>query len=335
MTQLAILFRAGVQLVPSLEILAKQEIGVGSEIISKVAQKLSQGHTLSDSLSEDPEVFPGTLISSIRLGEKSGGLSSALHNCGLELSEERDLSRKLQSATMYPMSVVILAGGFFVLLVLFFVPRMLSLLDGLQAEISPGLDLVFRILEVLMNPWIVFSIFQAGLLVLLLAVMWRRTERGRLRFDDLLLSLPLFGSLAVRASSVRFSRGLATMLRSGGQILNSVNTAAETLDNHALRRQILRAALDIQHKGDQLHSALGRYVEFDLTMLHLIAAGEESGRLERVLLLYSKFAQAQVEQDIEQLLSLIEPLVLGALGIAVGLLSLAFFLPITQVMSNL
>ena len=326
--QLYSLLSAGVPLVRSLRGLADNSRNrrLGEEI-NRIAGRLEQGSTFSDAMAQAPDVFPRLLVAMTRVGEASGRLEESLERMAQNLEQERNTRDQVKQALRYPSFVMIAIGLAIVVVNLFVIPAFADMFENFDAE----LPLPTRML-------IGFSAFMQDnglylLLGLIAAMMlFRRavnTPAGRLRWDRYKLRLPLSGGILVRALLGRFSRTLSMSLRSGVPVLQALTAVADTTDNAHVAEGIKRMRTGIE-QGESLYAVAEGSGLFTSLVLQMLAVGEETGQVSDMMDQVATYYEREVQADLDQLSSYIEPIVIGFIGLLVLILAAGIFLPMWQ-----
>jgi general secretion pathway protein F len=329
--QLAGLLRAGVPILRALDTIQRQsESPAFQSVMTDMASAVRDGKTLSEALRRYPALFPDLYINMVRSGESSGMLEEIL----LRLAEAREGDDELQSrivaALAYP-SLVLTMGALSVFVILaFFLPRIVHLFEGMG-----GLTLPWPT-RIVLGTSAFFARYWAWLAALAVAAGFaaRRTlatERGRLFVDGAVLHLPLVGRFARDTDIVRFARTLALLVRAGIPVERSLNLGANTLANRQLRSAVLTVAGETVRQGATIASGFGRQGDIPAFVTNMVAVGEESGRLDEALNEVAAFYQRELERDLRLLSTLLEPLLILAVGAMVGFIIFAMLLPVFQI----
>ena len=329
-TQLATLIGAHVPMSEALTALVDQSDKPQLKVIlSKVKERVMEGATLADSMAHHPKVFDALYIHMVRAGERSGALSAVL----ARLAKFNDAQVKLQGQILAAVAYPILMGavGLFIILGLFLgvIPRIRSLFDSLGGE--DGLPLITRVVflmgDLLVNYFWLGPFLAAAVFFSLRA--WLRTEGGRLRFDKFKLSMPLFGKLNRQVAIARFCRTLSTLLQSGVQILTALNIAEKIASNVVLEEAIQSATKNIA-EGQSIATPLKASGQFPPLVTHMIAIGERTGELERMLTSVATAYEEQVDATVSTLTSLLAPLMILLMGGVIFLVALGLLLPMAN-----
>jgi len=324
--QLATMVDSGIPLLQSLDILTEQiENPSFRRIIMKTRNDVETGSSLSGALSKHPRVFSPLYVNMVKAGESSGMLDDILDRLATYLEKMNALRRKVKSALIYPAVVVTMA----VLITTFLMLKVIPTFKGIFETLGGTLPLPTRILisvSDLLNRYFLYGLAVLILFVIAL-VMYIRTEKGRLNKDRVLMHLPIFGKLFQKATVARFARTFSTLVKSGVPILGSLEIVGKSAGNKVIEMALEEARTSIR-EGENIAGPLSKRGVFPPMVIRMIAVGEESGELEKMLSKISDFYEEQVEAAVAGLTSIIEPVIIAFLGVVVGGIVISMFLPI-------
>ncbi|HEY1506411.1 MAG TPA: type II secretion system F family protein [Stellaceae bacterium] len=315
--QLGMLIQAGLSLDRALEmVLTLVERQDEQESIRAVLDRVRGGSTLADAMAAQNGLFPAYYIGMVRAAEASGSLDTTLHYLA-ELLERADAAREqVKSALIYPLLVLATGAGSIAVLFEFVIPRFRPLFEGAGTTLPLMTQIVLGISDVMQND----SLFVlVGLL--LLWMLWRRhigSPEGRKRWHRRILKLPLLGALVVKTEVSRFGRTLGTLLRSGVSPLNALLITQETISNLALR-DALAGVVDSVKEGKGLAEPLSQTGVVPTLAVNLIRVGEETARLDDMLLKVADIYEQETKRGVDRLLALLVPAVTIGLGVVVAL----------------
>lgn len=331
--QLSTIVSAGLPLMQGLDILADQTDDPNfSAVIDAVAQEVESGETFSDSLRKYPKVFPDLYISMIRAGEAGGDLDGVLLQLADYLEASEDLKRRIKGAMTYPIvafgMIVLIASG----LIIFVVPQFAEIFNQFGKTLPAPTRILLATSDFLRTwySWVIILGVIIGLTMFLR--VYRKTESGRFQLDALKLRLPVFGPLLRKVAISRFTRTLSTLTRSGVAILAALEIVERTAGNEVFAKAI-RESADSVRNGETLADPLARAEVFPTMVTRMIAVGEKTGALETMLMKISDFYDSEVKATVDQLTSLIEPILIMMMGIVVGSIVVALFMPILMLSS--
>ncbi|WP_029287148.1 type II secretion system F family protein [Cellulomonas sp. HZM] len=329
--QMATMISAGLSLLRTLTILAEQtESKPLAKVLAQTRNDVEQGGSLSESLGRHKEIFPPLMINMIKAGEVGGFLEDALLSVAENYEAEVKLRAQIKSAMTYPVMVFIMAILAVVGMLLFIVPVFKKMFEDLGGSLpAPTQFLVF-----------LSGIMKVAAPILLVAVIafsiwWRRhknDEAVRKTVQPLMLRLPIFGPLFQKVAIARFTRNFGTMMGSGVPILQALEIVGETSGNYVIEV----AVKDVQESvrtGKSLAGPLAEHHVFPPMVVQMVATGEDSGSLETMLSKISEFYDEEVSATTAQLTSLIEPLMIAVLGVIIGGMIVALYMPIFSIFS--
>lgn len=327
--QLATMIDSGITLVIALDILKGQiENRSFAQIVFRIYQDVESGKSFCDSVAQYPAVFSGFYINMIRAGEASGTLDEVLDRIALYLEKTAALQRKVKSSLVYPAVVITMAFLITALLLLKVVPTFKSIFESLGGALPFPTQVLIAISDMFRK---YFFIMLGGLTAaIVLLKRYINTPKGRYQFDRLMLRLPIFGPLFLKASVARFARTFSTLMRSGIPILNALDIVAKTSGNKIIEEAIENSRQAIR-QGEPIAAPLEKSKVFPLMAVRMIGVGERAGELEKMLSKIADFYEEQVDAAVSGLTSIIEPLVIAFLGIVIGGIVLALFLPIFKI----
>lgn len=327
--QLATLIDSGIPLVAALRILADQVENVGlKNVVRGLRHDVESGLSFSDALARFPRVFSTFFISMVRSGETSGMLDDVLERVATYLEKTAALARKVKSSLVYPGVVLTMAVMITTVLLLKVVPTFKGIFDMLGGNLPLPTVILITVSDVLKNMFI-FVVIGFAILIFLLK-KYINTDKGRYRYDKMLLRFPILGMLFRKVAVAKFSRTLATLVRSGVSILDALSIVAKTAGNKVVE-QAVNESLHSVREGEPIAQPLIRSGVFPTMVTAMIGVGEKTGKLETMLTKISDFYDEQVDAAVSGLTSMIEPLVIAFLGLIIGGIVVALFLPIFQI----
>jgi type IV pilus assembly protein PilC len=324
--QLATMVDAGLPLIQSLQALYEQTDHPGfNAVIGQLISAIEQGASFSDALGQHSKVFSGLFVNMVRAGEASGTLAEILDRVAGYLEASAALKRKVKSALIYPAVVTTMAIAITILLMV----KVIPVFENIYKSFDSALPLPTQVLlgiSRFMRTWFLAAI---GMLVggIFALRMWINTETGRFRFDRFKFTLPVFGELIKKISVSRFSRTLGVLVRSGVPILSALDIVGKTAGNKVVEAAVDEAIEEIK-RGENIAEPLAASKVFPPMVTRMIGVGERSGKLEVMLEKISDFYDDQVNAAVAGLTSLIEPLLIGFLGIVIGGIVICMFMPL-------
>lgn len=326
--ELLVLLKAGLPILQVLDtLLERQETGGMQEVLMAIRQDIKGGNSLSESLAKFPRHFPQLYISSIRAGEKTGDLPVTLERYIGYQKRVETIKARVKNATFYPM----LLTGAVVLVVLFLMLYVVPTFSQIYADANVKLPLLTRLLIATANGMVgFFPLFLAGLVVaVLLLRLFLKSEKGAFLFDRMKLRVPFFGPLLSEYALLSFCRTLGTILLSGIPIVQALQMSRGTLNNRLLEREIILATRRIE-EGMSLSESFDRAGFFPNIALRMIAVGETGGSLPVMLSDVSEYYESEVERRLDRLTTLVEPVMMASMGLLIGGIVVAMYVPIFQ-----
>ncbi len=327
--QLAVLVGAGIPLVESLTALVEQvEHERLKRILSDVKQRVNEGSSLADALAAHPKVFSTLYVNMIRAGESSGALEIVLVRLADFTETQARLRSRITGAMVYPAAMAVI--GTFIMGVLFTVviPKITKIFEDTKVTLPWNTVALIRFSTFMRDWW--WALGLAAIVGVWLLRRWQATESGRARWDVWVLGLPLFGSLIRQVAVARFARTLATLLKSGVPLLASMDIVKNIVGNTRLQK-VIEDSRDSIREGESIATPLKRSGEFPPLVYHMVAIGERSGQLEDMLKNVADAYDSQVETRIGALMSLLEPVMIIAMGVVVAFIVLSILMPILQI----
>jgi type IV pilus assembly protein PilC len=327
--QLATMLASGLTLLRALVIITSQtENKKFASVLKQVTEDVETGTALSVALSTHPRIFPSLMINMIRAGETGGFLDSALASVATNFEKEAKLRSTIKSAMTYPVMVLFMAFVAVIAMLVFIVPVFQNMFEGLGGE----LPLPTQFLVVLSQNMVwMLPVLIVGILVG--AGWWaknKNVDRVRAVVDPLKLRMPVFGSLLKKIAVARFTRNLADMTAAGVPILTALSVVGATSGNWVVETASERISESVR-EGRPIAEQLAKESVFPPMVAQMVAVGEDSGSLETMLLKVSEFYDAEIEATTAALTSLIEPLLIAFLGVVVGGMIVALYLPIFNI----
>lgn len=324
--QFATMVNAGLTLVNSLDILTEQiENKALSNNIKVVKSDVEAGSTLADAMAKFPRVFSELYISMVRAGEIGGVLDDILLKIADLMEKDYALRQKIKTAMSYPSFVAGAAILMSIFMLTFILPQFVGIFAQFGGEL-PALTQFFVTLTYLFNKyWYIFFMVFAALVAAFLAYI--KTPNGKLNFDKFKLNAPVFGEINRKGAIARFTRILGTLIKSGVPILEALSVSSNAIGNLVISSAVLGAKTKIK-EGQSISGPLADSGVFPPMVTQMIMVGEESGELEEMLINVAKFYDQEVDRTVDNLTAIIEPLLMVFIGLTVGIMIIAMYLPI-------
>jgi type IV pilus assembly protein PilC len=325
--QLATMMSAGVPLVQAFEIIGRGHENAGmQELILKIKAEVESGTSLSDTLSKHPLYFDDLVISLVGAGEQAGVLETLLDKIATYKEKTEYLKSKIKKALFYPTAVIIVAIIVTAILLIFVVPQFEELFSNFGADLPAFTRMVVNLSEFMQSYWwLVFGII-AGAGVGFVQGKRRSRKFGRV-LDRMVLKLPIIGPIMHKAAVARYARTLSTMFAAGVPLVEALQSVAGATGNVVYSDAVLMIR-DSVATGQQLTFAMNQTGLFPNMVEQMVAIGEESGSLDAMLAKVADFYEQEVDDAVDALSSLLEPLIMSILGILIGGLVVAMYLPI-------
>jgi type IV pilus assembly protein PilC len=324
--QLATMIDAGLAMVQSLQALADQTTNkVMRDVIRDICTRVEGGDSFSEALQKHPKVFSRLYVCMVAAGEKGGLLAEILARLATYLENAARLRKKVKSAMMYPTVVTVVAILITIFLLVKVVPVFGEIFASFGAELPKPTQALID-LSKFVQKWILLILIGGGGGV----YGWLhfiKTPTGRKFWDTYRIRLPLFGSIAHKICLARFTRTLASLVRSGVPILEVLQIVSQTVGNVVMEKAIRTASADIE-RGESISAAIGKHPVFPTMIVRMLTAGEQTGKIDNMLERISDFLDEEIETTLSGLTSLIEPILIVFLGVVVGGMVICMFLPI-------
>lgn len=331
--QFATMIDAGIPIMQSLEALGEQASNpTFKNTINAIREDIQLGAGLSAAFAKHTYIFDSLYVNMIRVGETGGVLTTVLERIALYLEKSEKLKQKVQAAMIYPAVVVTMAMMITVGLLIFVVPTFSQIYTSLGQKL-PMMTQVLIDFSNLLRHQILFLII-GGVIAFFVFVQYRKTPAGGLQIDKILLKLPIFGDIICKVAVSRFCRTFSTLSQSGVPILEGLDIVEKTCGNKVIELVVEDIKKSVQ-EGETVAGPLSKSKVFPPMVTRMIAIGEKSGQLEKMMTKVAEFYDDQVDAAVEGLTKLIEPLIIGFLGIVVGFIVIALFMPILSLATAL
>lgn len=324
--QLSTLVGAGIPLLEGIEILVDQtEKAAFKNVIRKLYEEVRAGKSFSEALDKHPKTFSFLFIHMVRAGETSGHLEEILDRLATYLEKTSALQKKIRSALTYPAVVTAMAMIITTGMMTFIIPKFAEIFRSVNAKLPVPTQILIEVSNFVKGNLLLVVGFWLG--IFFTFRLWTKSKSGRFAWDALKLKFPVFGPLFLKVAVSKFCRTFATLVKSGVPMLSSLEIVAYTSGNAQLEKLILGVRTSVT-KGEGISGPLSQSTILPLMAVRMIAVGEETGELEKMLSKIADFYDSQVDSTVSALTSLIEPLVIAFLGIVIGGIVISMFLPI-------
>ena len=331
--QLSVLMDAGLPIVRSLKILGNQQKpGTLKNILVEVAEDVETGSSFSESLGKHPKTFDKLYVNMVKAGEAGGVLDVILQRLAAFMERMEALKRKIIGASIYPAVVITIAIAVVLAIMKFIVPKFKEVFTQVRVPMPGMTEMLMTISDVIVGYW--WAIVAAPFLVYFLIRLWGKTRGGRLTIDRLKLTSPLIGPIIKKSVISRFCRTLGTLLQSGVPILEALSIVKNATGNEIVANAI-STVHDSIREGENIAEPLAACGVFDDIVINMIDVGEETGELDKMLLKIADNYDAEVDAAVTALMSILEPLLIVGLGITVGFIVVALFLPLISLLEGI
>lgn len=327
--QLATMMSSGVPLVQAFEIIGRGHENIGmQELVLAIKNDVEAGGTLAEALAKHPRYFSELYINLVHAGEHAGILETLLHKIATYLEKIETLKGKIKKALFYPMAVIVVAFIITSILLIFVIPQFQELFSGFGADLPAPTLFVIHLSEFFQKWWWAIFFGIGGAVYLLLEA--KKRSRGFAHFmDRMSLKLPVIGDILNKAAIARFARTLSTMFAAGTPLVEAMVSVAGASGNIVYHDAIMKMRDEIS-TGTQLQAAMRESQLFPNMVIQMVAIGEEAGSLDQMLAKVADFYEEEVDNAIDALSSLLEPMIMVFLGVIIGGLVIAMYLPIFQ-----
>jgi len=331
--QLATMFSAKVPIIQALTALANQtKSPVFRETIFRLAEDIEAGSMLSRALEKFPKAFSDFYVSMVRSGEAAGNLENALNYLADNLEKEQYLMRKVTSAMYYPIFILVGFAGVVVVLLVMVIPQLTSILEETGQQLPWTTRFIIGLSGFVKN----YGIFVAIFLAIVVGILLKLTRKGQGRYilDKIKINIPLVGMLYRKIYLARFSQNFATLIKGGLTIMRSFKVVADTMGNMIYRDIVLEAMEEVR-VGGEISSVFALHPEVPSLVVQMLATGEKTGQLEKILQNVGSFYEKEVDATVEGLSQLIEPILIVFLGVGVAILVASILVPIYNTVGNM
>jgi len=329
--QLATMIDSGLSILRALSILAEQtESKSLAKIIGDMKVDIEQGLSFSQAVARQPKTFPPLYLAMVRAGEVGGVLDETMTRLAATLEKQLELRAKVKSAMTYPIVVAAIVVLIVTGMLLFVVPMFEGMYKDLGGKLPLPTQILINASQLMLHIWWLVAIVMVGVTVAFRR--WIAKPEGRLRWDQFKLRVPIFGPLMAKSALARFARTLAALIRSGVPIMESLDIVGDTTGNAVISRALVAARERIR-LGESVSTALTNDDVFPPMVVQMIAVGEETGALDHLLEKIADFYDAEVQATVDSLTSLIEPALMVFMGVSVGGMVIALYLPMFQLIN--
>lgn len=330
--QLSTMITAGLTLTEGLNILQQQSKDALGKMINDVLREIEGGSTFAKALSNQGKTFSLVYIQLVKAGETAGVLDQVLDRLANNLEKQKEFQAKTKGALIYPIIVILAMIAVSFVMMVFVVPKLTQMYKDLNVQLPLMTQALIALSNFFVNFWWAIIGGVVGGSIAFRA--WRKTDKGRLTFDRFMLKLPVLGVLRQKVVLTEFCRTSGLLLGAGISVLQVLEILSDAMDNKLYQDAMKESAKQIE-KGIPLSQSIAKYDIFPPILPQMISVGEETGKLDDVLLKLSAYFEAESEQAVKNLTAAFEPMIMVVLGLGVGTLVIAIILPIYNITANI
>ena len=329
--QFATMIDSGVPITQAMEALVEQTTNPSlRQVLDNICLDIKEGNGLSASFAKYPKVFDNLYVNMLRVGEAGGILNQVLERTASYLEKSEKFKQKIQSAMIYPVVIVGIALSISTGLIIFVVPTFAHIYDSLGQKLPAMTQMLIDFSNILRHYALFVALFIAGAVALF--KHYRKTPNGSLMVDRILLKLPIFGEMICKVTVSRFCHTFSTLMQSGVPILESLEVVKQSSGNRVIEllAEDLKSGI---REGEGVAVTLSKSSVFPVMVTRMISIGEKSGKLDVMLTKVAEFYDEEMDSTMEGLTKIMEPVIIGFLGIVIGFIVVALFMPILNMAS--
>lgn len=329
--QFATMINSGVSITRALAILAEQtDNPTLAEVIRQLRKDVEAGLSLSEALAKHDKIFPPIFVNMTRAGEAGGVLDEVLLRLAEHFEKDAAIRGRVKSALTYPVAVLVFSLLIATAMIVFVVPTFMNMFESLGGNLPAATQMLVNLSNFVRGRWYIIIGTIVG--IIYVYKFLNKTEKGKFFFDSLKLKLPIFGMLIKKMSLSKFARTFSTLVASGVPILQAMDIVADTAGNEVVAKAIREARSSIK-EGESISKPLSKSPVFPPMVVQMISIGEETGALDTMLKKIADFYDEEVSAMVESLTSLLEPILMIFLGILIGGIVIALYLPMFSIIS--
>jgi type IV pilus assembly protein PilC len=323
---------AGLGIVPCLEILVAQtENKSFKNAIADTYEEVQKGLTFSESMKQHKEIFPTILVSMVEAGEVSGNLDTVMLRMAEHFEKENKLENKVKSALVYPAVLAVVMVAVVIFMLVFIMPTFVGMFEGSGTALPGPTQFLINLSNSFQTYWYIYI---AAIIAIVVGMsMYKKSEEGTRFFDSLKLRLPIVKGTSTMLITSRFTRTLSTLLSSGIPLIQAMEVVSRVVSNSVIEERLLNGIESIR-KGVSLSRTIKDVGIFPPMVDSMIRIGEESGSLDNMLYKTADFYDEEMEASLQKLTSLIEPLMIVVMGLVIGFIVIAMYLPMFDMMKT-
>ncbi len=328
--QLSTMITAGLSLTEALDILLRQSKPTMGKVVDDILREVEGGSTFWKALEKQGKVFSVVYIQLVKAGETAGILDEILSRLADTMERQKEFRSKTKGALIYPVIVLIAMIGIVILMMVAVVPKLTAMYKDLGATLPLPTQILIHISNFFVNDWLILLVGSIGGYAAFR--WWKNTTKGHVQFDQFLLKLPIMGELRQKILLTEFCETTGLLLGAGIPLLQTLDIMADGLDNIVYQNAVRESAQQVE-KGVPLSQTLSHYNFFPPILSQMVAVGEETGKMNEVLLKLATYFQSESEHAVKNLTTAFEPTIIVLLGVVVGGLLMAIILPIYNLSS--
>ncbi len=331
---LANMIEAGLSLTRSISVMEKQSKNKKlKNIYHEINLDISAGKTFHDALNKWNTIFPPVFISMVKAGEESGNLANSLKSVATQMQATYKLQKKIKSAMIYPSVIFIVMILIGIIMMVFVVPKLTATFADVKAELPGSTKFVIFMSNFLKDHYILLPLALLAIMFVIYQVL--HTKQGRNLFDRFVIHLPIFGTIIKESNSAKTSRTLSSLIGSGVDLIQSVDITREVLQNNLYKGVMSEVRINVE-KGKAMSEIFNKHENlYPIFVSEMVTVGEETGKLSTMLQGVAVFYENEVDQKTKDLSTIIEPILMVIIGIAVGFFAISMISPMYSVMNNI
>jgi type IV pilus assembly protein PilC len=327
--QFSTMINAGVPIAQSLNILQKQsENKKLKEVVGEVSKQVTGGATLANALSAHPDVFSGIYVNMVKAGEAGGILDKVLDRLATQQEKDAEIISKVRGAMIYPGVVTTATVGAFFFLMTVIVPKLSAIFEDAGADLPIYTKILLAISHFLVKDW--WMVIGGLVAAIVLFTRWHKTVAGRRLFDKFMLKAPIIGPILVKVNVARFARTFGSLMASGISVLDAINATKTALGSTVYQDELAAMGVKVKN-GRPMSEHIRDSKNFPAIVGQMLAVGEETGKVDEILLKLAEFYEKEVDTVVAGLTSIIEPILMMVLGGMVGFIVISIFGPISDI----
>ncbi len=329
--QMATMINAGLPLTEALNLLRSQGKAQLAEAVGVILRDIEGGSTLADALQKFPKIFSPVYVALVRAGESAGVLDNILNRLADNLEAQREFQSKIKGALVYPVIIISGMGAVMFIMMVFVIPKLTSLYTEFDAQLPAATQILISTSKFAASFWWLFILSFLGLIYAYRLLNSNKNTKRKI--DAVKFKIPIFGRLQNQVTLAEITRTLGLLAGAGVSIVEALQISSRTASNVLIEEGIMTASKQVE-KGFPLSSALMENPFFPRILSQMLSVGEETGKVDEVLLKVSRYFQSESEESLKGLTTAIEPLIMILLGVGVGFLVIAIILPIYNLTSQ-